>query len=220
MKQAVIFDVDGVLVSSGPAHKASWQMLARKHGLAISDDQFARTFGMTSREIIACLWGDIAAERARALDEEKEAIYRELISGMVPLMIGVRETLAQLARAGFILAAATSGPPQNLDLVLDEGRLRSSFAATANGFEVARGKPAPDVFLLAAQRAGVAPRDCVVVEDAPVGIQAARAAEMAVIGFSSTHPAAALSGAGADRVVARLAEVTPALVHELLEAGS
>ena len=90
------------------------------------------------------------------------------------------------------------------------------FAAVVTGFDVKKGKPAPDCFLLAAERAGLRPRNCVVVEDAPVGIQAARAANMKPIGFVGTHPADRLAKAGAAETVERLAEITPRVVSDLL----
>ncbi len=217
LARGVIFDMDGVLVASGPAHRQSWRMLARKHGVDMSDQEFAESFGRTSRDIIRSLWGDgLSDEEIERIDAEKEALYRDLITGMVPLTIGTRETLAGLRAAGLVLAVATSGPPENVELVLNEGRLQDFFAATATGFEVRQGKPAPDIFLLAAERAGLRPADAVVVEDAPVGIQAGRAAGMRTIGLVGTHPAERLREAGVDRVVERLNEITPALILELL----
>lgn len=210
--------MDGVLVASGPAHRQSWRMLARKRGVDMSDREFAESFGRTSRDIIRSLWGDgLTDEEIDRIDAEKEALYRDLIAGMVPLTIGTRETLAGLRTAGLVLAVATSGPPENVELVLNEGRLQDYFAATATGFEVRQGKPAPDIFLLAAERAGLRSADAVVVEDAPVGIQAGRAAGMKTIGFVGTHPAERLHEAGADRVVERLNQITPALVDEMLD---
>ena len=217
MPHGVIFDMDGVLVDSGPAHHQSWQLLARRNGLGMSDAAFAETFGMTSREIIRKFWGaQVADAEARRIDDEKEALYRDLIRGHVPLSPGARETLAALAQAGLVLAVGTSGPPENLELVLRETGLAGYFAATVTGFDVQRGKPAPDVFLLAAARAGLQPVDCVVVEDAPVGIQAAVAGGMQAIGYAGTHAAERLTEAGAARVVSRLTEITAALVEELL----
>jgi len=217
----VIFDMDGVLVASGPAHAASWRLLARKHGIEISDEQFAATFGQTSRDILRSFWGErLSDDQVRRLDAEKEAIYRELITGMVPLTIGARETLAGLAQAGFVLALATSGPPENVELVLRETGLGPCFAATVTGCDVQRGKPAPDCFLLAAQRAGVSPAQCTVVEDAPVGIQAALAAGMTPIGFAGTHPPERLRAAGVATVVSRLSEIAPELVRGLLRHGT
>ena len=216
-KRGVIFDIDGVLVASGPAHRASWQMVARKHGFNLPDRMFTDTFGRPSRDIIRTIWGPATTDaQIHEIDTEKERIYRDLVTGILPLTIGVRETLAELGGAGFVLAVATSGPPENLELVMREGRLGGYFAATVHGFDIKHGKPAPDCFLLAAERAGLLPGNCGVVEDAPVGIEAALAAGMQPIGLVGTHPAERLRTAGA-RVVERLAEITPALVCGLLD---
>ena len=219
MAAGVIFDMDGVLVDSGPAHQESWRVLARRHGKQVSDETFARTFGMRSSDIIRLLWGeDLGGGEVQALDDEKEATYRELITGNVPLMPGCRETLAALRDAGLCLAVATSGPPANVALVLREGGLDEYFQATVHGFDIQRGKPAPDCFVLAAERIDLERSQCVVVEDAPVGVEAALAADMPVIGLAGTHPAAALTEAGAVDVVTQLAQITPSRVTRLLAA--
>jgi beta-phosphoglucomutase family hydrolase len=218
--QAVIFDMDGVLVDSGGPHLESWQLLAREHGLDVSPETFTRTFGMRSRDIIRTIWGENTTDDdIRRLVDRKEVLYRELITGRVPLCAGVRETLTALAAGGLVLAVGTSGPPENLELVLREAGLGAFFAATVSGTDVRHGKPAPDVFLLAAERLGVPPAQCVVVEDAPVGIAAARAAGMAVIAYAGTHPVATLVEAGAGRVVHALMEITAGLVGEMVGAG-
>jgi len=217
MPRGVIFDMDGVLVDSGPPHRESWRVLARQYGIELSDRDFADTFGMTSREIIRRFWGpNLTEEQVRDIDDQKEAIYRQLIAGRVPLSEGAREMLSALEHAGYVLAVGTSGPPENLELVLQETGLGRFFAATVHGFDIRQGKPAPDIFLEAARRAGVSPEDCVVVEDAPVGIAAALAAGMRAIGYAGTHPAERLREAGASRVVSRLVEITPPMVAELL----
>ncbi|MCA9244293.1 MAG: HAD family phosphatase [Phycisphaerales bacterium] len=214
----VIFDMDGVLVASGPAHAASWKMVAAEHGLSISDEEFTRTFGRQSADIIRLLWTrDVTDEQVRAIDNRKEAIYRDLIHGMVPLTIGVRETLQHLHSAGMTLSVATSGPLENVEVVVSEGRLAPFFATIVTRVDIARGKPEPDCFLLAAERCGLSPRECVVVEDAPVGVQAAVAAGMACIAFVSSNTPESLWEAGATRVVERMSEITPGLVSELLE---
>ncbi len=220
MPIGVIFDMDGVLVDSGPPHHESWRILARKHGIEVSAERFNKTFGQRSADIIRGLWGDRVSEaEIGRLDAEKEAIYRELIAGNVPLMASCREALAALHAAGVMLAVGTSGPPENLELVLREGDLEKYFAATVHGFDIQRGKPAPDCFLLAAERSGLSPGECVVVEDAPVGVQAGVAAGMKVIGLAGTHAGKRLAEAGAVRVVQRLREITPEIVRSLL-AGS
>ncbi len=216
MKRGVIFDMDGVLVASGPAHAGSWRIVARKHGIPISDEQFRTLFGRPSRDIVRMLWGaHVTDEQIRQIDDEKEAVYRALVTGMVPLTIGTRELLASLREADFRLAVATSGPPENVTLVLSETGLQPHFAATVNGFDVRHGKPAPDCFLMAAERIGLSPDACVVVEDAPVGITAGLAAGMPVIGLVGTHAARTLQQAGATRVVGALREITPELVRSL-----
>lgn len=220
MGKGVIFDMDGVLIASGPAHAASWRMLAQKHGIEISDEQFSRTFGQTSRDIIRIIWGPaVSDEQVRRYDQEKEALYRELISGKVPLAEDARQTLSALRQAGYVLAVATSGPPENVRLVLRETNLGQCFAAVITGLDVHNGKPAPDCFLLAARRAALEPRACAVVEDAPVGIEAALAAGMKPIGLAGTHPPERLKQAGAQMVVKRLPEITPRLLSRLLSSA-
>lgn len=217
MPYGVIFDMDGVLVDSGPAHHESWRQLARRHELDISDESFKQHFGRPSRDIISALFGDqLRGGEIRRLDEEKEQLYRTLIADRIPLMPGCRETLTALEKSGLRLAVATSGPPENVDLVLSEGLIANYFAATVNGFEIARGKPAPDCFLLAADRLSLKPAECVVIEDAPVGVQAGVAAGMKVIGLAGTHAAEPLTQAGAARVVTKLPEITANLIRQLL----
>lgn len=213
----MIFDLDGVLIASGPAHASSWKVVARRHGIVLTDAQFRETFGLPSRDIIRQLWSGapLSDEQVRAIDDEKEAAYRELVSGMLPLMIGARELLARLTAAGHPLAIATSGPPENLDLFLDESRLRPHFAALVHGRDIHAGKPAPDCFLLAAERLGRAPGECVVVEDAPVGIAAALAAEIPPIALIGTHPVERLEECRPAAIVRSLAEIDTALVGRL-----
>src|SRR5262249_2212607 len=103
--RAVIFDVDGVLVNSYHAHLESWVLMAREHGIHIREQEFATTFGQTSREIIARFWsGGLSPAERDALDARKEAIYRNLIRGSFPAMDGAVELIDALAAAGFLLA--------------------------------------------------------------------------------------------------------------------
>lgn len=221
MPDGVIFDMDGVLVNSGPPHRESWRVVARQHGIVVSDQAFAATFGMASRDIVRQIWGPhVTDEDIRRIDDEKEAVYRRLIADCVPLTPGAHPTLEALGQAGYVLAVGTSGPPANLELVLRATGLGQYFAATVHGFDIEHGKPAPDVFLLAAERAGLQPARCVVVEDAPVGVQAGTAAGMPVIGYTGTHPAERLQAAGATQTVARLTEITPELVAGMLRPAA
>ena len=214
---AVIFDMDGVLVDSYEAHYRSWKEVAASLGRAMSPEEFAATFGQTSREIIAWLWPDRAGRDVdiALLDHRKEAAFREILARDFPAMPGARSLLESLHAAGFALGLGSSGPPENVELVLRRLGVQRLFGAVITGMDVTRGKPDPEVFLLAAQRLGVAPSQCAVVEDAPLGIAAAKAAGMASVGLVSTgRTRDAL--AQADLVVDRLDQLSPEVFHRLI----
>lgn len=219
--QAVIFDMDGVLVDSYRAHWQSWQMMAGENGRELDEEQFVRTFGRVSREIIAEHWGadSLAADEIAEFDRRKEALYRELVARDFPAMDGARELLAALASAGFRLAIGSSGPPANVELAIDRLGAQDLFAATVTGRDVTRGKPDPQVFLLAAERLGVPAARCAVVEDAPVGIAAANAAGMVSIALLSTgHTAESVTAA---RLVVRsLRELSPGGIARLIAGNT
>ena len=212
-----IFDMDGVLIDSYRAHFESWRMIAAEEGLNITEPQFAKTFGRTSREIIAALWGERTCDEAeiRELDRRKEAAFRELIREDFPIMPGAVELLDQLHADGFLLAIRSSGPPENVALTLERLGRRSLFSAVVTGMDVTRGKPDPQVFLLAAERLGLPPERCAVVEDAPAGIEAAHAAGAKAVGLASTGRTHQ-DLAAADLVVDHLHELSPALLRTLI----
>jgi beta-phosphoglucomutase len=186
--QAVIFDVDGVLVDSYHAHYQSWQLVCREHGLEMTLDQFVATFGRTSREIIVELWSDKFATPAKVaqLDDRKEELFRDILRRDFPHMDGAADLIDNLQRSGFRLAVGSSGPPDNVNLVLDQLQRRSAFQGVVTALDVQRGKPDPQVFLLGARRVDVPPQRCVVIEDAPAGVAAAHAAGMKCIAIVST----------------------------------
>jgi beta-phosphoglucomutase len=214
---AVIFDMDGVLVDTYQAHYQSWRELAEAEGLHVTEADFARLFGRTSREIIACLWGKDRYDDAQIaeFDRRKEASFRRAIEANFPAMPGASELLRALHEAGFRLAVGSSGPPENVALVVDRLGARDLFDAIVTGDDVTRGKPDPEVFLIAAKRLGVAPANCAVIEDAPAGIAAANAAGMASVGLLSTgRKPDDLTAAHA--VVRSLAELSPQVLRDLI----
>lgn len=220
MQRAVIFDVDGVLVDSYDAHFRSWRDVLRENGLDMSEDEFAQTFGRTSREIIRRFWGnDVDDATAREIDDRKEALYRDLVRTTFPAMDGAVALIDALHTAGFALAVGSSAPPENVVLSLDGLARREAFRAVVTGRDVTRGKPDPQVFLLAAQRLGMAPRDCAVIEDAPAGVRAAAAAGMANVALLGTAPRETLLEAGAHLTVGSLRELTPDLLARLIDDG-
>jgi beta-phosphoglucomutase len=214
--------MDGVLVDSYQAHFKSWRRMAAEHGIAMTEAQFATTFGRTSRDIIAHFWGvdsrgapRLSDAEIAAMDQRKERIYRDMISVDFPAMDGARELLADLHRAGFALAIGSSGPSENVEAALTGLGQAQLFGATVNGMEVTRGKPDPQVFLLAAGKLAVPPANCAVVEDAPAGLRAARAAGMAAIALTGTASRDVLTPL-ADCVVDSLRELGPELIARLI----
>jgi beta-phosphoglucomutase len=213
----VIFDVDGVLVDSYRPHLESWQRAVKKRGLSMSEADFARTFGKRSREIIAQLWpGKFEDAAIQRLDEEKEAEYREILRANFPEMEGASDLIAALHAARFKLAIGSSGPPENVELVRRTIRHGELLSAAVSGKDVTRGKPDPEVFLTAARKLEIEPTRCAVVEDAPVGLEAARRAGMAAIGLTGTAPREALAKY-AHVVVDSLRQLSPAMIASLIE---
>lgn len=188
---ALIFDLDGVVVDSMPVHEMAWRRYLRSSGLLSQDrnapDMISRMHGRRNDEIVRDYLGpDAAPEALLAHGAAKERLFRELMGERLhaSLVPGIAAWLRRLA--GAPVALATNAERPNIDFVLDGAGLRSYFRAIVDGSQVARPKPAPDVYLRAAQL-GVAPRACIVFEDSPVGVAAARAAGMRVVGVL-THP--------------------------------
>ncbi len=215
---ATIFDVDGVLIDSYRAHYQSWLEMATHRGLSISEQQFKTSFGRTSRESMAQYWGAgrFRVEEVNAMDREKEAAFRRIIVTDFPAMPGAAELVAALREAGFAVAVGSSAPHENVEVAIDRLGLRDRLGAVVTGSDVQRGKPDPQIFLTAAQRLGVPPGRCAVIEDAPVGIAAAAAAGMACVGLASTgRTREALSKA--QLVVDSLTELSPEVLRQLIE---
>jgi beta-phosphoglucomutase len=212
-----IFDMDGVLVDSYRAHFQSWRDVAAQEGLDVTEKEFAATFGRTSREIIEMLWseGRYTDQEILALDARKEAAFRDLIRADFPIMPGATDLVDSLSQAGWALAVGSSGPPENIELVLDRLGKRDAFGAVVTGMDVTRGKPDPQVFLIAAERLGIAPQNCAVVEDAPAGVAAAHAAGMKAIGFASTGRSRQ-ELAEADLVIDGLVELSPEVFRRVI----
>lgn len=210
-----IFDMDGVLVDSYRAHFVSWQQLADAHGLDFTEEQFASTFGKTSREIIRQFWSDrVCEDDIPQWDSQKEAFYRDILRANFPEMDGASELIRLLRADGFALAIGSSGPSENVRAVLDCLPGGALFAAAVNGHDVTHGKPAPDVFLKAAEKLALPADRCVVIEDAPVGVEAAHRAGMVVAALTGTASREQL--ARADLVVDSLGELNGETLSRLI----
>lgn len=222
MKHAVIFDIDGVLVDSYKPHLASWQALAEELGQTVTEEQFATSFGRTSRDIIDLWWRKVPGlgetltdERISEMDERKEALYRKMLEKNFPAIDGAADLISALHAEDFGIAAGSSGPPANVELSLRLLGRSEKFAARVTGADVTRGKPDPQVFLLAAEKLGVEAARCAVIEDAPAGIDAANRAGMFSIALLGTASRDALSAA--DLIVASLRELSPQRIAALID---
>lgn len=216
----VIFDVDGVLIDSYQAHFESWRQLAAEIGRTCSEAEFVRGFGRTSRENIVEQWSDRVwmADEVRQLDDRKEYLYREIIRQQFPGMPGAVQLIRSLHDAGFRVAVGSSGPPENIQLVIDCLGVANIITSRITARDVSRGKPDPQVFQLAAAGLGLSPEACCVVEDAPAGIQAAHAAGIVCAGLASTGRTMRDLEL-ADCVVVSLHELNPAKIREVIAAG-
>src|SRR5262245_28226361 len=215
---AAIFDMDGVLVDSYHAHFKSWRQMYGELGREYSEAAFAADFGRTSRDILRRTFGDeLSDARIRELDERKEALYRDILRKTFPAMEGAPELIDALAAEGFLLAVGSSGPRENISLSLERLGCGEKFAAVVTGADVTRGKPDPQVFQLAADRLGVLPASCCVVEDAPHGVEAARRAGMACAALTGTAECEQL--AKANLIVKSLRELSPMVIRGLISSN-
>ena len=191
--------MDGVLVDSNPFHRRAWHLLAERRGLALAaGDLEARVFGRRTADGVRAVWGRrLPAAHVADLVAEKERLYRRAIAPAIAPVPGLLALVGWLRDAGVPLALATSAEAPNVAQVLRGLELRAAFRVRVLGRDVARAKPDPAIFRLAATRLGVPARACLVVEDSLAGVVAAGRAGMPCVGIATTHTAAELRAAGA-----------------------
>ena len=209
---AVLWDMDGTLVDSEEFHWLSWRDTMAAEGVPISHDQFVVTFGQRNDSILPRWLGvDATPDRIQRVGDAKEELYRRLVheSGLAPLP-GAAEWVRRLQQENWRQAVASSAPRANLDVVLEVIGLKDCFQAIVSAEDVTAGKPDPQVFPTAASRLGVPPSQCVVVEDAAAGVEAARRAGMRSIGVSRKASLAA------NIAVSSLIELAPDVFVKLL----
>lgn len=189
---AVILDIDGTIVDNMHLHAEAFAVFAERHGLPpLTAEDRSRLDGRRNSEIFPILFNrDVPRSEWLAFEHEKEGLYRELSRGRLSAVAGLHRLLDRLAEEGIPAALATSAPKLNVEHTLAELDLTGVFPIIVRGDEVARGKPAPDVFLEAARRLRVEPPGCLVFEDAQMGIEAAQAAGMRVVALTTSFQAA------------------------------
>jgi HAD superfamily hydrolase (TIGR01509 family) len=184
--KAVLWDMDGTLINSEELHWIAWRETMANEGIVITREQFLSTFGQRNDSIIP-VWLGAAAdpERIERIGRAKEERYRRLISQQgIAFEPGVANWLHRLNREGWQQAIASAAPRANVDAVLEVLSANHTFQGMVSAEDVHRGKPDPEVYLLAAARVCVPAERCIVVEDAVAGIEGARRAGMRSIGVS------------------------------------
>lgn len=217
---AVIWDVDGTLVDTAELHYRAWVQLAKELNKPFTRADFVATFGRRNPEILRQLFGnDLGDQEVAELGDRKEDLYRAAARHGVELLPGARPLLEGLHAAGFQQAVGSSAPRRNLELIMELTGTTRFFEAIVSMEDTERGKPDPQVFQVAADKLGMTPGRCLVMEDAVAGVQAARAAGMKCIAvrFVGHHPEDLLQRAGADLIVENLSDVSAAVVQELLQ---
>jgi beta-phosphoglucomutase len=211
--QAVIWDLDGVIIDSAEAHCKAWYRLAEDLKIPFSDEQFWSSFGQRNDAIIPTLVGPVSPERNKELADRKEAYFREIVRDTIAPLPGAMELLSALHEAGYPQALASSTPIENIALISEVLALKRYLSVLLSGEAVRRGKPAPDIFLKAASELNVEPTKCLVIEDAVAGIEAARAGGMRCIAVVGERDLPALRAA--DLLVRDLTEVDVERIRQL-----
>jgi HAD superfamily hydrolase (TIGR01509 family) len=182
MIQAVLFDFDGLLADSEPLQKAAWRTYLQTHGRTLDRALVDRMFGLRLKESAALVRDVLQLEPpVEAIMAERDAVFLTSLHGALKPMPGAASAIATARQLGLRLALATSGHQRYIELALRELQFEDFFDVIVTGDMVEHGKPAPDIFLTAAELLRVPPATCIVVEDAPHGIAAARAAHMIAI---------------------------------------
>ncbi|MEN9587470.1 MAG: hypothetical protein RIT15_1045 [Pseudomonadota bacterium] len=194
--KALIFDMDGTMIDSMPTHKAAWIEFARRYGIQMDlPEMMRRTTGRTGTECMGELFGRaMTDEEALPFVHEKEIIYRELYAPIFSEVAGFQSFMAMALQQGLAVGIGTAGDAANVAFAFSNLRLHPEPSVVVRGDMGLAGKPEPAIFLEAAKRLGFAPSECVVFEDAPFGIEAARRGGMQAVAITTTHSPAELAG--------------------------
>jgi len=188
-QKAILWDMDGVIADSYSFHFAAWQETFAKRGIKFIKEDFNELFGTRNDFIIGSVMGrELSEGDVKVIVQEKEENFRRKATGSIRPFPGVVRLLNAIKRGNFKLGLVSSAPKENIALLLSELDLEGIFDCIVFGQEVSESKPDPQIYLLAARKLGVAPGDCVVIEDSPLGVKAAKTAGMKCLAIANTRP--------------------------------
>ncbi|MBS0340871.1 MAG: HAD family phosphatase [Proteobacteria bacterium] len=220
--RALIFDMDGTMIDSMPWHAKSWVEFARRHGVTMpAEEILVRTTGRTGVECMREVFEKpLSQAECEALVAEKESIYRELFAPVFSEVAGFRSFARAAHARGLKIGVGTAGDRHNIAFAMGHLGMEPTPAAMVGGDEGLTGKPTPAIFLEVARRLGVAPERCIVFEDAPFGIEAARRAGMRAIAVCSTHSPTELAGPHVMKAVRDYEELAQSNFLETLDVAT
>lgn len=190
-----LFDLDGTLIDSMPCHHDAWVAWHARRGLSLDADAFfAATAGRSNDEILTDLFPAASPAERVAMADEKERLYRDCAATRLALVAGAARFIEGARAAGVKMAVCTASTPENMALAFARFPIRDWVETVISPADGLRGKPHPDLFQEAARRLGLAPERCIVFEDAPLGIEAARRAGMKAVALTTTLPGPAFAG--------------------------
>lgn len=218
--KAVIFDMDGVIIDSEPIHYYCSNKLLEKHDVVIERGQYDSYIGGSCKT----MWNDIINEHglphtAEQIISEEYEIFLEYLAngkGKIQPIEGIRPLVAKLLEEKMTMALASSSALDNINTVLDLFELQHAFEHKVSGMTLKRTKPDPEIFILTAEKLGLEPKDCIVIEDSSNGVKAAKAAGMKCIGFRNPECGTQELGL-ADAVVGSITEITPDFMRQLFK---
>ncbi|MFD2530920.1 HAD family hydrolase [Gracilimonas halophila] len=186
--EAVIFDMDGVIVHSNPTHKEAIQEFCVKYDLEVTEEEFRqKVYGRTNQDWLPAVFGDLPDEEIQSYADEKEAIFRAAFDPREHKVSGIIEFLDLLRKNDIKCVVATSAPAENAEYILSELSLNSYFLSVLNSSHVTKSKPHPEPYLKAAKSVAANPENCIVFEDSISGVESGLAAGSKVVGVATTH---------------------------------
>ena len=193
--KAVIFDLDGTLLDNNSFHRKTWEAYLKNIGKQISEEEFnAHLNGRTNKDAIEYIYGrKMSEEESTKYTLEKEALYRETYKPFIQPVKGLINFLEILNHKNIPMAIATSGIQPNIDFMFEHVPIKKYFKAVVNSSQITKGKPDPEIYLKVALLLDVSPKNCLVFEDAVVGIKSAKAVGMKVIAIATTQTKEELS---------------------------